>query len=69
VFPVVPQLLIPGGQLPLPTKYRLYFGEPMRFHGDPDDDEAVIADKVWLVRQTIAHLLAEGLKARRSVFF
>ncbi|HEY8945396.1 MAG TPA: lysophospholipid acyltransferase family protein, partial [Polyangiaceae bacterium] len=40
VFPLVPQILVPGGQLPLPTKYRLYFGEPMRFFGDPDDDEA-----------------------------
>jgi 1-acyl-sn-glycerol-3-phosphate acyltransferase len=69
VLPVIPQLLLPGGQMPLPTKYRLYFGEPMRFHGDPEDDDAVIADKVWLVRQTISHLLGQGLRARRSVFF
>ncbi|HET9960262.1 MAG TPA: lysophospholipid acyltransferase family protein [Polyangiaceae bacterium] len=69
VFPLVPQVLLPGGQLPLPTKYRIYFGEPMRFYGDPDDDEQVIADKVWLVRQTIAHMLTQGLKARRGVFF
>lgn len=67
-FPIVPQLLLPGGQLPLPTKYRLYFGEPMRFYGDPEDDDAVIADKVWLVRQTISHLLSHGLKARKGVF-
>lgn len=69
VFPLVPQVLLPGGQLPLPTKYRLYFGEPMRFFGDPDDDDSVVGDKVWLVRKAIAHMLAEGLKARRSVFF
>lgn len=69
VFPLVPQIFLPGGQLPLPTKYRLYFGEPMRFFGDPDDAESVVADKVWLVRKAIAHLLAQGLKARRSVFF
>ena len=49
-FPVMPQLLLPGGQLPLPTKYRIYFGEPMRFDGDPDDDDAVIEEKVWLVK-------------------
>jgi len=30
-FPLVPQLLLPGGAMPLPTKYRLHFGEPMRF--------------------------------------
>lgn len=69
VFPLVPQVLLPGGQLPLPTKYRLHFGEPMRFHGDAEDDDAVIAEKVWLVRQTISHLLSQGLKARKSVFF
>ncbi|HLV67849.1 MAG TPA: lysophospholipid acyltransferase family protein [Polyangiaceae bacterium] len=69
VFPLVPQVFVPGGQLPLPTKYRLHFGEPMRFHGDPDDDDTIIADKVWLVRQSIQHLLARGLAARRSVFF
>jgi len=69
VFPLIPQILVPGGQLPLPTKYRIYFGEPMRFYGDPDDDESVIGDKVWLVRQTIAHLLSHGLRARRGVFF
>lgn len=68
VFPLVPQMFLPGGQLPLPTKYRIHFGEPMRFYGDPEDDEAVIADKVWLVRQTITHLLGEGLRARRGVF-
>lgn len=69
VFPLVPQLLVPGGQLPLPTKYRLHFGEPMYFHGDPDDDDQVIADKVWLVRQIIAHQIRSGLRARRGVFF
>src|SRR5205814_2310216 len=32
-FPLLPQLLVPGGAMPLPTKYRIYFGEPMRFYG------------------------------------
>ena len=40
-FPLIPQLLVPGGQLPLPTKYRLFFGEPMHFEGDPNDDARV----------------------------
>ena len=69
VFPLVPQLAVPGGQLPLPTKYRLHFGEPMRFHGDSDDDDSVIADKVWLVRQSVQHLLSKGLSARKGIFF
>ena len=31
----------------------MYFGEPMHFDGDPDDDDSIIEEKVWLVRQTI----------------
>ena len=68
-FPVIPQLLIPGGQLPLPTKYRLYFGEPMVFTGDPDDDDSVIEEKVWLVKATLQSMVNRGVKARKSIFF
>ena len=68
-FPIIPQLAIPGGQLPLPTKYRLYFGEPMRFDGDPDDDDAVIEEKVWVVKATIQSMLNRGLKERKHVFW
>jgi 1-acyl-sn-glycerol-3-phosphate acyltransferase len=68
-FPIIPQLLLPGGQLPLPTKYRLWFGEPMRFSGDPDDDDAVIDEKVWLVKQTIQSMLNRGLKERKHIFW
>jgi 1-acyl-sn-glycerol-3-phosphate acyltransferase len=68
VFPVLPQLLVPGGQLPLPTKYRLFFGEPMHFHGDPEDKESV-THQVHLVREAISHILGRGLSQRKSVFF
>jgi 1-acyl-sn-glycerol-3-phosphate acyltransferase len=68
-FPILPQFLVPGGQLPLPTKYRLYFGEPMSFDGDPDDDDAVIEEKVAKVRGTIQSMLNRGLKERRSIFW
>src|SRR5690606_37351486 len=33
-LPILPQLLLPFGVLPLPTRYRIQFGEPMRFGGD-----------------------------------
>jgi 1-acyl-sn-glycerol-3-phosphate acyltransferase len=69
VLPIVPQFLLPGGLLPLPTKYHLYFGEPMNFDGDPDDDDSIIEEKVWLVRQTIQSMLNRGLKERKSLFF
>jgi 1-acyl-sn-glycerol-3-phosphate acyltransferase len=68
-FPILPQLLLPGGQLPLPTKYRLYFGEPMSFQGDPDDDDAVMEEKVWLVKQTIQAMVNRGVKERKHVFW
>lgn len=67
--PILPQLLLPFGALPLPTRYRIHFGEPMRFAGDPDDDDAIIEEKVHLVRTTIQSMLNRGLKARKSVFF
>jgi 1-acyl-sn-glycerol-3-phosphate acyltransferase len=68
-FPVMPQLLLPGGQLPFPTKYRIYFGEPMYFGGDPDDDDAVIEEKVWLVKATVQSMVNRGVKARKHVFW
>lgn len=68
IFPVIPQLVIPGAVMPLPTKYHVYFGEALRFDGDPDDDDAVIEEKVWLVRQTIQSMLNRGLKERKGIF-
>ncbi len=67
-FPVLPQLLF-GFVAPLPTKYRLYFGQPLTFEGDPDDDDAVIAEKVWVVRAAIQSMLNRGLREREGVFF
>jgi hypothetical protein len=69
VFPLIPQLLVPGGQLPLPMKYRLHFGEPLRFAGDGEDDDKGIRDKVWLVKQTISALLNEALASRTHLFY
>jgi 1-acyl-sn-glycerol-3-phosphate acyltransferase len=68
VFPLVPQVLLPGGQLPLPMKYRLHFGEPLRFTGDAEDDDVIIGDKVWLVKQTISDMLNATLGRRTSLF-
>jgi 1-acyl-sn-glycerol-3-phosphate acyltransferase len=67
-FPLLPQLLVPGGQLPLPARYRLYFGEPILAEGDPANESAV-RDLVEAVRQAIAGLLERGLRERKSVFF
>lgn len=68
-FPLLPQLLVPGGQLPLPTRYRITFGEPMVFDGDPDDDDAVVEAQVAEVKGVIQSMLNRGLKERRSIFW
>lgn len=62
-------LLGPLGLLPLPVKYRIYFGKPLRFEGDPDDEDAVIERKVSRVVNTIQGMLDEGLRQREGIFF
>ena len=58
----------PLGLLPLPTKYRIHFGEPMRFEGGPDDEDAAIEANVEQVRDAITNLLERGLRQRQGVF-
>ncbi len=69
VFPIIPQLAVPGGQLPLPTKYRLHFGEPLTFHGDADAADATIRNQVSVVRAALQQLVLQGLSRRRSAFY
>ena len=57
------------GLIPLPVKYHIHFGEPMRFEGNPNDEDEVIAEKVEPVKERIAAMLADGLAARRSLFW
>src|SRR5512143_1188107 len=52
-LPVTPTPLA----LPLPTRYHIHFGEPMRFTGSADDEDAVLA------------LLDQGLRERKHVFW
>jgi 1-acyl-sn-glycerol-3-phosphate acyltransferase len=59
----------PLGMVPLPVKYRVYFGEPMHFEGNPADEDDVIAEKVDQVKARIASMLADGLSARPSIFW
>lgn len=66
-FPIIPQLAF-GMVAPLPTRYRLHFGEPFYFEGDPDDEDSSIEQKVWLVKSTIQSMLHRGLRERKGVF-
>lgn len=67
-FPVVPYPpFFP--LVPLPVKYRLYFGEPMRMTGDPDDDDDVLADRARIVKSRIQSMIHQGLRERAHVFW
>jgi len=65
-LPVMPQLLLPFGALPLPTRYRICFGEPLRFSNS--GDEHTTAVHVARVREVIAAQLRADLGRRRSAF-
>lgn len=58
----------PLGMLPLPVKYHLYFGEPIEFEGSPTDEDAVVQEKVDVVRKVITELFERGRGERRGVF-
>ena len=69
-FPVTitfPWLGLPGF-LPLPVKYRLNFGEPLRLVGDPGDEDEVIQQQVDRVKDQISLLIEEGLEQRNGWF-
>lgn len=58
----------PLGLVPLPTRYRIHFGEPIHFDGDPHDEDALIEARVEQVKQAVASLLERGLRERAGVF-
>jgi 1-acyl-sn-glycerol-3-phosphate acyltransferase len=63
-FPITPTLL----PLPLPARYHIRFGEPLRFQGSPDDDDAELDRKVAQVQEAVRALLERGLAERRSIY-
>lgn len=63
-FPITPTLL----PFPLPARYQIRFGEPLRFTGSPDDDDAVLERKVAEVERAVKALLERGLAERKSVY-
>jgi 1-acyl-sn-glycerol-3-phosphate acyltransferase len=73
-FPITPFFpwLGPLGIAPMPVKYHIYYGEPIRFYEDyppetVDDIETtrMLASKVQLIVQDMVN---EGLAQRKSVF-
>jgi 1-acyl-sn-glycerol-3-phosphate acyltransferase len=69
-FPVTPTfpLLGPAGLLPLPTRYRIYFGDPLHFQGTGDEEDDFIDRYVGIVRGKIEEMIARGLRERQGIF-
>lgn len=69
-LPITPTfpLLGPLGLLPMPVRYRMHFGAPMHFSGDPSDEDAVIERKVETVKAEITAMLQAGRDSREGVF-
>ena len=73
-FPVTPTfpLLGPLGLVPLPTRWRIQFGEPIRTDSYPPetaDDPMVVFNLTDEVREDLQHTIYKLLMERRSVFF
>lgn len=73
-FPITPTFpwLGPLGLVPLPSKWIIEFGEPIRTDEFPEgaaDDPMLVFDLTDQVRETIQQTLYRLLVARRSVFF
>ena len=72
-FPITPffPLLGPLGAIPLPTKWRIEFGEPLRtdrFPAGADEDHGLVLDLAEQVRDTIQGTLDHLVASRESVF-
>ena len=64
-FPITPTVL----PFPLPTRYRLYFGDPLFFTGRSDDEDQELEKKVKVVKASIQSMLERGLRERKHVFW
>jgi 1-acyl-sn-glycerol-3-phosphate acyltransferase len=57
-----------AGFVPLPVKFRIHFGAPLRFEGDASEEDAEVEKKVERVKDAIRALIAEGLAERKGWF-
>ena len=69
-LPITPTfpLLGPLGLIPLPARYSLYFGEPLRFEGAGSEEDEDIERRVAEVKSAVASLLERGLAEREGIF-
>jgi 1-acyl-sn-glycerol-3-phosphate acyltransferase len=70
-FPITPFFPWFGllGAIPLPTKYRLRFGEPIVLEGQGDEPDEIIAGHVERLRGELSSLLGRLLHERQHIFW
>jgi len=61
-------LTLTGLPIPLPTKYRIYFGDPIAFSGRADDEDAELDRKVANLKATLQGMINQGLEEREHIF-
>jgi 1-acyl-sn-glycerol-3-phosphate acyltransferase len=66
--PALLPILGPLAYLPMPTRFHVYFGEPLTFEGPFDDEDEAIDKKVAEVEQAVAALVDRG-RAERAGWF
>jgi 1-acyl-sn-glycerol-3-phosphate acyltransferase len=66
--PALLPLLGPLAFLPLPTRFHVYFGEPITFEGPFDDEDEIIDKKVAVVERAVADLIQRGRDERAGWF-
>ena len=59
-MPAFPMVL---NAFPLPVRYHIYFGEPMEFRGNANDEDEVIGKKVEQVKRASMSMIQQGLRA------
>jgi 1-acyl-sn-glycerol-3-phosphate acyltransferase len=74
-IPITPTLPLLGvfGLIPLPSKWTILFGEPIRFspkYGPKDAEDQLLVNRLSeMVRCKIQDMVTEALKKRRSIWF
>ncbi|MDE0881555.1 MAG: lysophospholipid acyltransferase family protein [Myxococcota bacterium] len=63
--PPIPLIVTP---LPLPSRFHIYWGEPLRFSANHDDDDEVILPLVEKARDAVRQLIERGLEERERIF-
>lgn len=68
ISPFLP-VLGPLAYFPMPVKFHIRFGEPLRFDGPSDDEDARIDEKVDVVKAAIAGLIETERANRKGIFW